>query len=227
MFFFDWTWILLLPALGFTFWAQNKVRGSYATYSQIRNRSGLTGEQTARRILDSNGLLDVRVEETEGTLSDHYDPRKKVVRLSQGNYRSSSLAALAVAAHETGHAVQHQVGYAPMSLRAILVPVASFGSNAAFPLFLLGLLIPAIGWMMDLAIVFFSGAVLFYLITLPVEFDASRRAIAILSNGSYLTTDEIPHAKKVLNAAAWTYVAAATTSLIHLIRLIILRQSHN
>lgn len=227
MFFFDWTWILLLPAFGFTFWAQNKVRGSYATYSQIRNRSGLTGAQTARRILDSNGLLDIGVEETEGTLSDHYDPRKRVVRLSQGNYRSSSLAALAVAAHETGHAVQHQVGYAPMNLRAMLFPVASFGSNAAFPLFLIGLFIPPIGWLMDVAIIFFTGAVLFYMVTLPVEFDASRRAIAILSNGGYLTTDEVPHARKVLNAAAWTYVAAATVSLIHLIRLIVLRQTHN
>ncbi|MDD5088410.1 MAG: zinc metallopeptidase [bacterium] len=227
MFFFDWTWILLLPALGFAFWAQNKVRSSYATYSQVRNRSGLTGAQTARRILDSNGLLDVQVEETEGVLSDHYDPKKKVVRLSPDNYRLSSLAALAVAAHETGHAVQHQVGYAPMNVRALLVPAAGFGSKAALPLFLVGFFVPSVHWLMDAAIVFFAGAVLFSLVTLPVEFDASRRAIAILSNGSYLTTDEVPHAKKVLAAAAWTYVAAATVSLIHLLRLIILRQSRD
>lgn len=224
---FDWTWFLLLPAIGFALWAQSKVKSTYHRYSQVVNRRGLTGAQIARRILDSNGLLNVRVEPVEGTLTDHYHPKEKVVRLSEGIHNSNSLAALAVAAHETGHAVQDQVGYAPMNIRASLVPVASFGSTLAFPLFFIGLLIPKVGWLMDLGIIFFAGAVLFHLITLPVEFDASRRAVAVLANGGYLATDEVPHAKKVLDAAAWTYVAAATVSLIHLLRLVILRQSHD
>ncbi|MBU0508076.1 zinc metallopeptidase [bacterium] len=226
-FMFDWTWILLLPAIGLALWAQAKVRGTYNKYSQVFSRGRMTGAQVARRILDANGLIDIRVEAVEGTLSDHYHPKEKVVRLSKPIYGSNSLAALAVAAHETGHAMQDKMGYAPMAIRARLVPVAGFGSTLAFPLFFIGLFIPSIGWLMDVAIIFFAGAVLFHLVTLPVEFDASRRAVAILSSGGYLAPDELPQAKKVLNAAAWTYVAAATVALIHLVRLLVLRQSRD
>jgi Zn-dependent membrane protease YugP len=225
-FFFDPTFILVLPALALAIWAQFKVRGTYRKYSEIRNRAGLTGAQAARRILDANGLMNVQVEPVAGELTDHYHPKQKVVRLSENIYGSQSLAALAVAAHETGHAVQDQAGYAPMRLRAGLVPAASFGSTLAFPLFFVGLLFSAkLGWLMDVGIIFFAGAVLFHLITLPVEFDASARAVRVLAGGGYLADDEIAGARKVLNAAAWTYVAAATMAVLELVRLLILRDS--
>ncbi|MCB1059062.1 MAG: zinc metallopeptidase [Calditrichaeota bacterium] len=226
-FFFDWTMVLILPALGLAMWAQHKVRGTYQQFSEVRSRLGMTGQQVARRILDQNGLQDVEVEPIAGQLTDHYHPNDRKVRLSEGIYGSTSLSALAVAAHEVGHALQHKVGYAPMSLRASLVPAANIGSMAAMPLFFIGLLVPSISWLMDLGILFFAGAVIFHLITLPVEFDASRRAIAILGNGTFLAPDEVQGAKKVLNAAAWTYVAAATMSLLQMLRLIILRGSRD
>ena len=228
-FFFDPTWALILPALALAIWAQYKVKSTYEKYSQIASRSGMTGEQAARRILDSQGLNNVQVVSVAGALTDHYDPRDKTVHLSEPVYGSSSLAALAVAAHETGHAVQDQLGYAPMNLRAKLVPVAGFGSALAFPLFFIGFIIhsASFAWMMDLGIIFFAGAVLFHLVTLPVEFDASRRAMAILANGGYLAPDEVYEAKKVLRAAAWTYVAAASMAVLQLVRLLILRQSRD
>ncbi len=226
-FFFDWTMVLILPALGLAFWAQMKVRRSYAEFSQVRSRLSLTGEQVARRILDQNGLHDVAVEHIPGELTDHYHPTDRKVRLSDGIFASNSLAALAVAAHETGHAIQHKVGYAAMGIRAKLVPVANLGSMAAFPLFFIGMLAPSMSFLMDLAIIFFAGAVLFHLVTLPVEFDASKRALAILGNGSFLAPDEVDGARKVLNAAAWTYVAAATMSVLQLIRLLVLRDSRD
>lgn len=219
--------VLILPALGLAMWAQHKVRGTYQQFSEVRSRLGMTGQQVARRILDQNGLQDVEVEPIAGQLTDHYHPNDRKVRLSEGIYGSTSLSALAVAAHEVGHALQHKVGYAPMSLRASLVPAANIGSMAAMPLFFIGLLVPSISWLMDLGILFFAGAVIFHLITLPVEFDASRRAIAILGNGTFLAPDEVQGAKKVLNAAAWTYVAAATMSLLQMLRLIILRGSRD
>jgi Zn-dependent membrane protease YugP len=185
----------------------------------------MTGKQVARRILDQNGIHDVEVEPIEGELTDHYHPKDRKIRLSSGIVDSTSLAALAVAAHEVGHAIQHKEGYKALTIRAALVPVANIGSMAAFPLFFIGILIPSISWLMDLGIVFFAGAVLFNLITLPVEFDASARAIRILGNGSFLAPDEVDGAKKVLNAAALTYVAAATMSVIQLLRLLIMRDS--
>lgn len=224
---FDWTMILILPALGLAFWAQHKVKGTYRQFSDVRARLGMTGQQVARRILDQNGLQDVEVEPIAGELTDHYHPGDRKIRLSEGIFGSTSLSALAVAAHEVGHAIQHKVGYAPMSWRANLVPVANIGSMAAMPLFLIGMFVPSIGWLMDLGIIFFGGAVLFHLITLPVEFDASSRAVSILGNGSFLAPDEVTGAKKVLDAAAWTYVAAATMSLLQLLRLIILRNSRD
>ncbi|MFH1010877.1 MAG: zinc metallopeptidase [bacterium] len=226
-FMFDWTFILLLPALGFAIWAQSKVRGTYRKYSQIRSRASITGAQAARRILDSQGLSDIKVEPVEGELTDHYDPRKRVLRLSQGVYGSPSLAALGVAAHETGHALQHKFEYAPLKLRSGLVPVAQFGSWLAFPLFFIGFIIPSVNWMMDLGILFFAGAVAFSLVTLPVEYNASARAMKVLSSGGYLAPDETDGARKVLDAAAWTYVAAATMAILQLIRLLILRGSRD
>jgi Zn-dependent membrane protease YugP len=189
----------------------------------------MTGAQAARRILDAQGLNNVQVEEVAGALTDHYDPRDKTVHLSEPVYASNSLAALAVAAHETGHAVQDQVGYVPMNIRARLVPVAGFGSALAFPLFFIGFLFGkgSLSWMMDLGIMFFAASVLFHIVTLPVEFDASRRAMAILANGGYLAPDEVRDAKKVLKAAAWTYVAAASMAVLQLVRLLILRQSRD
>jgi len=227
-FFFDWTMILVLPAMALALWAQWKVKSTYKRYSEVGSRSGLTGAQVARRILDQSGLQQVRVEEIEGMLTDHYHPKEKVVRLSQPIYASNSLSALAIAAHETGHAVQDQAGYGPMLIRARLVPVANLGSSLAFPLFFIGLIFSArVGWLMDLGILFFAAAVLFHMVTLPVEFDASARAIRILSGGGYLAPDEIGDARKVLSAAAWTYVAAASVAVLTLLRLIILRQSRD
>jgi len=223
MFMFDWTFVLLLPALAFAIWAQSKVRGTYQKYSQVRSRANITGAQAARRILDSQGLTDVKVEQVAGQLTDHYDPRKRVLRLSEAVYGSPSLAALGVAAHETGHALQHKFNYAPLKLRSGLVPVAQFGTWLAFPLFFIGFIIPSVNWMMDLGILFFAGAVAFSLVTLPVEYNASSRAIKVLSSGGYLAPDETDGARKVLSAAAWTYVAAATMAILQLLRLILLR----
>ena len=187
----------------------------------------MTGERVARHILDTNGLQDIRVEPIAGQLTDHYHPKERAIRLSEGIFGSHSLAALAVAAHESGHAVQDQVGYAFMNVRAKLVPVANFGSTLAIPLFLIGMFVPTISWMMDLGILFFAGAVLFHIVTLPVEFDASRRAIKILNTGGYLAPDEVDGARKVLNAAAWTYVAAAAMAVLQLVRLLLIRGSRD
>lgn len=227
-FFFDSTMLLLIPAIVLAVWAQFKVKSTFRKYSKIPNRSRLTGAQAARRILDANGLLNVRVEAVSGQLTDHYHPVEKVIRLSEPIYGSNSLAALAIAAHESGHAVQDQAGYVPMTIRAKLVPAANLGSWLAFPLFFIGLLFSAtVGWLMDLGIIFFVGAVLFHMVTLPVEFDASARAVRVLASGGYLADDEIKGARAVLNAAAWTYVAAAAMALVQLLRLVILRQSND
>ena len=226
-FMFDWTFVLLLPALGFAFWAQSRVRGTYRKYSQIRSRANITGAQVARRILDSQGLSGVKVEATKGELTDHYDPRTRVVRLSEGVYDSMSLAALGVAAHETGHALQHKFGYAPLQLRSTLVPVTRFSTWLAFPLFFIGFIFASIHWLMDVGILLFAAAVLFSLVTLPVEYNASARAMKILSSGGYLSPDETTGARKILDAAAWTYVAAATMAILQLVRLLVLRGSRD
>lgn len=219
---FDPTMILLVPALILAFWAQNKVKSAYKKYSMVRNASGLTGAETARRILDSHGLQDVKVEPVSGMLSDFYNPIKKEVRLSEANYNNPSLAGLAVAAHECGHAIQHARDFKALKFRSVLAGPVQIGSWMAFPLFFIGLLL-ASPQMLDIGIILFSLAVVFHLVTLPVEFDASRRAIAILSGEGYLNPDEVDGAKKVLNAAAWTYVAAATMAILQLVRLILLR----
>ena len=224
MFFFSpMDLLLLVPALILTLYAQAKVKSAFNKMSQVNSASGMTGAQVAKSLLQRNQLFDVQVEEVGGQLSDHYDPRTKTVRLSSNVYRSSSLAALGVAAHETGHAMQHQTAYAPLNWRSALFPVANIGSTAAFPLFLIGMFIPAFSILIDLGIILFAGAVLFQLVTLPVEFNASSRAMAQLSNGGYLRADEISGAKKVLDAAALTYVAAAAVSVMQLIRLLLIR----
>lgn len=222
-FFFDWTMILLLPAMALALYSQFKVKSAYKKYSQIGSAAGITGAETARRLLRENGIVDVSVEEVAGTLSDHYDPKAKVVRLSSDIYNGRHLAGLAVAAHEVGHAIQHASGYFALNLRHSFLPVANIGSWAAFPLFFIGFFFQSPG-MVDIGILLYSGVVGFQLITLPVEFNASSRAMAQLVDGRYLQASEAGDAKKVLNAAALTYVAATATAVMQLVRLLILRQ---
>ncbi len=222
--FFDPTMILLLPAIALALWAQAKVRSNYNKFSQVPSRGGLSGADVARRILASRGLSEVEVRGVDGQLSDHYDPRNRTVNLSPAVYQGRSLAALAIAAHETGHAMQHGEEYFPLTVRSAIAPTVSIGSTLAFPLFFVGFLFAAkVGWLMDVGIWFFSAAVVFHVITLPVEFNASSRAMAILKDDGYLAQDEAVGAKKVLDAAAMTYVAAAAVSVMHLLRLLILR----
>ncbi len=227
--FFDPTFLLLLPAIAFAMWAQHKVRSTYERFSSVPAANGLTGREMASVIMNRNGVGDVRVEAVPGMLSDHYDPGAKTVRLSSGNYGGRSIAAVAVAAHEVGHVLQHHHGWFPLALRAQLAPAAGFGSMLAMPLvfigFLFGLRSPFGGLLMDIGIVFFTAAVLFHLVTLPVEFDASRRALVQLKESGALMPQEVSGAKKVLDAAALTYVAAAAVAALQLIRLLILRDS--
>lgn len=227
MFYYDPTMVLLIPAILLSIYAQAKISSAYGKYSEIRARSGLTGAQVARAILGSNGLYDVRVEAVGGRLSDHYDPRTRVVNLSQGVYASNSLAAVAVAAHETGHAIQHARGYFPLQLRSSFVPVANFGSSLGPILILLGLFMPTFGVLLQVGILFFAFAVLFQLITLPVEFNASRRALAMLSQENLVSADEVRGARSVLSAAALTYVAAALAAVLQLARFLLIAQGRN
>lgn len=223
-FMWDPTFILLIPPIILALYAQYKVRSTYSKFSEIRSAAGMSGAETARRLLKQNGIHDVEVEEVGGMLSDHYDPRDKTVRLSSDIYHGHHLAGLAVAAHEVGHAIQHASGYMPLNLRHAFLPVCNIGSMAAFPLFFIGLMFQMPG-LMDIGIAFFAAVVAFQLVTLPVEFNASSRAMAQLVDGRYLAPQEGALARKVLNAAALTYVAAAATSLMHLLRLLILRGS--
>lgn len=217
---------LILIVIGsiITLWAQMRVKSTFAKYHQVRSRNGITGAQVAGDILRTNQVHDVELEETPGHLTDHYDPKAKKLRLSTDIFRSSSVAALGVAAHEAGHALQHHAGYAPLHVRNGIFPVANLGSQLAFPLFLGGFFFRS-GFLMDIGIWLFLGAVIFQVITLPVEFNASRRAVVLLESRDYLGHDEIVGAKKVLNAAALTYVAATAVAVMHLVRLLILRGS--
>ncbi len=224
MFFFDPTYVLLIPALIFAMYAQQKVDSTFRKYLNERITSNATGASVARKILDAHGLTDVPVEVTPGRLTDHYDPRKRVLRLSQTVYQSSSIAAVGVAAHEAGHALQHSHNYVPLGIRNNLFPVASFGSTLAFPLFFIGFFLGT-ELFMQLGIWFFIAALLFQVVTLPVEFNASSRALRLLTDGGFVTQRELPMAKAVLNAAALTYVAAAAMAASQLIRLLILRNS--
>lgn len=208
--------IILIPI-----YAQMKVKGTYNKYSKVASSTRMTGAEVARRILDDNGLYNVHVEETRGYLSDHYDPRSKVVRLSSANYHGHSLAATAVAAHEVGHAIQDQQDYAFLRLRHSLVPVANFGSNISWVFILIGMLASIPSFML-LGIVFMLGAVLFQLVTLPVEFNASNRAMDQVISLGIITNQEERETKSVLNAAALTYVAAAAVAVLELVRLILI-----
>ena len=221
-FYYDWTWILLIPALIFSIHAQTKVSSTYEKFSRVISRSGYTGAELAQEILTRAGLLDVDIVAIPGKLTDHYDPRKKVLRLSHDNYYGKSVASLGIVAHEVGHAIQHARAYAPLAVRNAIVPVANIGSQLAFPLFFLGFLFNAPS-LMDIGILAFSLALLFQVITLPVEFDASARAVRILRAGRYMDERELSMVKKVLTAAALTYVAATAMALLQLIRLLILR----
>lgn len=217
----DPTFIILIPAILIAFYAQMKVKSTYDRYSKVRSGRGLTAAQAARYLLDREGLSSVGIEMIAGNLTDHYDPKTRTLRLSQTVYSSTSVAAIGVAAHEAGHAVQHSMRYAPLLIRNSLVPVANFGSNAAWILVILAFVT---GWMnlINIGIILFSAAVLFQVITLPVEFNASARAIRVLQSEGILYSEEIGDARKVLTAAALTYVAAMLVSVAQLIRLVMI-----
>ena len=230
LFWGDWTLLIMFPALIFSLWAQFRVNSTFKKYAKVRNRQGLTGADVARRVLDANGLHHVTIQHIHGHLTDHYDPRANVIRLSDSVYASTGIAALGVAAHEAGHAVQHAVGYAPIKLRTAIIPLTRFGSFMAMPLFIIGMLFAGASYMgndigailMMTGILFFSFSTLFQLVTLPTEFNASSRAMKALDNGGILASDELPAARATLSAAAMTYVAALATSLASLLRLILI-----
>ena len=220
----DPTYVLVLIGVVLSLLASTKVKSTFAKYERIRNSAGLTGRDAAERILHGAGIYDVRIERVSGNLTDHYDPRNKVLRLSDSTYHSMSVSAVGVAAHECGHAIQHAVNYAPIRWRGALVPVANFGSTIAWPLIMIGLFITgdSSSLLINLGIIAFSFAVLFHLVTLPVEFNASNRAIRILGSNGMMSRDEVGSVKKVLGAAALTYVASAATAILQLLRILIL-----
>lgn len=220
--YYDPTYILVIIGVILCLIASARVKSTYAKYQRVRSLSGLTGAQAAEKILQYSGIYDVRIARVSGNLTDHYDPRSKVLNLSDAVYDNSSVAAIGVAAHECGHAIQHDKGYAPLRLRTVFVPVANFGSTLAWPLILLGMFIGGFESLITLGIILFSFAVLFQLITLPVEFNASHRAVRILDETGILYADEVTNTRKVLNAAALTYVAGAAASILQLLRLVLL-----
>lgn len=220
----DPTYVLVLIGVVLTLLASARVKSTFAKYERIRNSAGLTGRDAAERILHGAGIYDVRIERVSGSLTDHYDPRNKVLRLSDSTYHSTSVSAVGVAAHECGHAIQHAVNYAPIRWRGALVPVANLGSNIAWPLIVIGFFITgeSSSLLINLGIMAFSFAVLFHLVTLPVEFNASNRAIQILGGNGMMSGEEVGAVKKVLGAAALTYVASAATAILQLLRILIL-----
>ncbi|HJC90760.1 MAG TPA: zinc metallopeptidase [Candidatus Mediterraneibacter excrementigallinarum] len=223
-YYFDPTYMLVVIGVVICMIASARVNSVFSTYSRMRSHSGMTGKEAAERILRKNGIYDVRVIHIPGNLTDHYDPRNKTLGLSDTVYNSSSVAAVGVAAHECGHAVQHSVGYAPLSIRGALVPVANFGSALSWPLIIIGLFMGGqmSSLLINLGILLFSAAVLFQIVTLPVEFNASRRAVRVLETSGMLCPDEIGAVKKVLGAAALTYVASAASMILQLLRLMII-----
>ena len=220
-FLFDPTYVLLIPAILLSLYAQTKVQSTYNKYMKVPSGRGVTGAQAAKELLHQNQVYDVTIEQVNGRLSDHYDPRSKTLRLSPEVYGSSSLAALGIAAHEVGHAFQHANEYGPLKLRNAIVPIANIGSNLAFPLFLLGIVL-SLPNLILIGIAAFSLAVLFQLITLPVEFNASNRAIAALEDSDILYREETGPTRKVLNAAALTYIAATLMAVLQLVRLLVM-----
>lgn len=220
----DPTYILVLIGVIICLLASSKMNVTFNKYARVRSHSGVTGREAAERILHNAGIYDVSVQHVSGNLNDHYDPRNKVLRLSDATYNSSSVAAVGVAAHECGHAIQHAYGYAPLSIRSALVPVANFGSSLAWPLILIGLLMNGemSVLLLNVGILMFSLAVLFQLVTLPVEFNASSRALKLLGDNGLLYTEEVKDVRKVLTAAALTYVASAASAILQLLRLLLL-----
>lgn len=221
-FYFDPTYVLVLIGVVISLIASAKVKSTYEKYARVQSLSGMTGAQAAEQILRNAGIYDVRIQRVSGHLTDHYDPRNKTLNLSDSVFGSTSVAAIGVAAHECGHAIQDAKHYVPLKFRNSIVPVANFGSKISWPLILIGLLLGGSNYLITIGIIFFAFAVLFQLVTLPVEFNASGRAVRILSDTGILRGDEVSHTRKVLGAAALTYVAAAATSILQLLRLIIL-----
>lgn len=220
--YFDPTYILVLIGVVISLLASAGVKSTFAKYSKVRAASGLTGAQAAERVLRSAGIYDVRIERTEGNLTDHYDPKGKTLRLSDSVYDNNSVAAIGVAAHECGHAIQDQQSYVPLRFRAAFVPVANIGASAAWPLIIIGLFLNGSEFLITLGIIMFSLAVLFHIITLPVEFNASKKAVAVLGDAGVLYGDELVKARKVLSAAAFTYIASAAAMVLQLLRLLLL-----
>lgn len=223
-YYFDWTYILIIIGAVLSLAASAKVNSTYSRYAKIAARAGLSGAETAQKILRSQGIFDVQVNHIAGNLTDHYDPRSKILNLSDSVYGSRSIAAVSVAAHECGHAIQHNMGYVPLTLRSAMVPVVNFASRISWPMIILGLILSGnISTILLYAgVIFFCGAVLFQLVTLPVEFNASSRALRILESTGILTLEEDRYAKKVLSAAALTYVASAAAAILQLLRLLII-----
>ena len=219
-------WILIIPTMLFAFWAQSRLSSTFNKYSRVMSRGGYTAAEICRRILDSNGLYHVRIEHISGNLTDHFDPSTNDVRLSDTVYGSRSVASIGVAAHEVGHAIQYAVGYVPIRVRAVIIPITNFGSKLSMPLILLGFLFQ---WqpIVNLGIILFSLMTMFQLVTLPVELNASRRALKTLEGDSILYGEEVSQAKNVLTAAALTYVAALLTSAAQLLRLILIYGRRN
>jgi Zn-dependent membrane protease YugP len=224
--FFDSSFIILIPALIIAAWAQFRVSSTFDKYSRYGNRNGYTGAQVARMLLDNNGLYDIPVELIPGKLTDHYDPSSRIMRLSQEVYYGNSVASIGVAAHETGHAIQHKESYVPLIARNAIVPAVNFGSNASWVLFILGMVLGLRG-LVSIGIILFTLVVIFQIITLPVEFNASSRALKVLKYKGILYEDELRGARSVLSAAAMTYVAAVLTSISQLIRLILISRRNN
>ena len=223
-YYWDPTYILVVIGAVICMIASARVKGTFNKYSQLRSMSGMNGAQVAQRVLQAAGIYDVQVRHVSGSLTDHYDPRTKTVNLSDPVYNATSVAALGVAAHECGHAIQHAKSYAPLSIRSALVPIANFGSMLAWPVILIGLLFNtrSSGLIIDIGILLFSAAVLFQLVTLPVEFDASRRARVMLRTQGILADDELRYTRRVLKSAALTYVASAAAAILQLLRIILI-----
>lgn len=223
-YYWDPTYILVVIGAVICMIASARVKGTFNKYSQLRSMSGMNGAQVAQRVLQAAGIYDVQVRHVSGSLTDHYDPRTKTVNLSDPVYNATSVAALGVAAHECGHAIQHAKSYAPLSIRSALVPIANFGSMLAWPVILIGLFFNtrSSGLIIDIGILLFSAAVLFQLVTLPVEFDASRRALVMLRTQGILADDELRYTRMVLKSAALTYVASAAAAILQLLRIILI-----
>lgn len=223
-YYWDPTYILVVIGAVICMIASARVKGTFNKYSQLRSMSGMNGAQVAQRVLQAAGIYDVQVRHVSGSLTDHYDPRTKTVNLSDPVYNATSVAALGVAAHECGHAIQHAKSYAPLSIRSALVPIANFGSMLAWPVILIGLLFNtrSSGLIIDIGILLFSAAVLFQLVTLPVEFDASRRALVMLRTQGILADDELRYTRRVLKSAALTYVASAAAAILQLLRIMLI-----